>query len=161
KGTLGRVLKGLLPHELTHVLFAHYFGWQPPRWADEGGAILSEDGIQGNRQSQIFRKMLIDERSFSLRRLLAMRHYPDDVACLYAQGHSISRFLVGEKSRMVFLAFVREGLESGWDGAVQNQYGYQSVEQLEKAWLGWVAKERESETAEIRSSQKADRSPQI
>src|SRR5438270_9188167 len=93
KGPLERVLKGPLPHELTHVLFAYHFGVQPPRWADEGGAILSEDAAQGDRQRKFFRKILAEERSFSLRRLLAMRQYPDDVPCLYAQGHSVSRFL--------------------------------------------------------------------
>ena len=54
KGSLARIIRGALPHELTHVLFAHYFGAQPPRWADEGGAILSEDGLQGDRQSRLW-----------------------------------------------------------------------------------------------------------
>jgi len=146
-GPLDRVLKGLLPHELTHVLFAHHFGVQPPRWADEGGAILSEDQHQEERQSKMFRKMLAEERSFSLRRLLEMRQYPDDVACLYAQGHSISRFLVDVKGRKVFLAFVAEGLERGWDDAIQDRYGFESVEQLETAWLGWVEKRSEPGSA--------------
>jgi hypothetical protein len=149
KGAMGRVLKGVLPHELTHVLFAHYFGAQPPRWADEGGAILSEDDIQGDRQRQLFRKILLEERSFSLRRLLGMRQYPDDLTCLYAQGHSVSHFLVAAKSRRTFLAFVGEGLQRGWDKAARDQYGYQSVEELEKAWLGWVAKQLETNEASV------------
>src|SRR5436190_17750549 len=33
RGPLQLILKGPLPHELTHVLFAHHFGVQPPRWA--------------------------------------------------------------------------------------------------------------------------------
>jgi hypothetical protein len=139
-GPLDRIMKGLLPHELTHVLFAHHFGVQPPRWADEGGAILSEDRYQDERQSKLFRKILAEDRSFSLRRLLEMRQYPDDVACLYAEGHSISRFLVDAKGRKVFLAFVADGLKRGWDQAVQDQYGFENVEQLETAWLGWVEK---------------------
>jgi hypothetical protein len=138
-GPLPRVLNGPLPHELTHVLFAHYFGTQPPRWADEGGAILSEDAVQGERQRKLFRKIQSEERSFSLRRLLGMRAYPEDMACLYAQGHSISRFLVSAKSRKVFLTFVGDGLERGWDQAVREKYGYEDVEHLEQAWLGWVA----------------------
>jgi hypothetical protein len=143
QGPLERVLKGALPHELTHVLFAHYFGVQPPRWADEGGAILSEDGVQAERQRQLLRKIMADDRCFSLRRLLGMRQYPEDPTCLYAQGHSVSHFLVTAKSRKTFLSFVSEGLARGWDEATRDQYGYQNVEELEKAWLGWASKQPE------------------
>jgi hypothetical protein len=143
RGPLGRLLKGPLPHELTHVLFAHYFGAPPPRWADEGGAILSEDAFQGDYQRRAFSKIMAEERCFGLRRLLDMRQYPDDIACLYAQGHSFSRFLVDAKSRKVFLAFVRDGAARGWDAAVRDKYGYDDVEQLEQAWLGWARRQTE------------------
>jgi hypothetical protein len=138
RGPLDRIVKGPLPHELTHVLFAHYFGCPAPRWADEGGAILSEDEVQGDRQRKVFRTILAEKRQFSLRRLLGMRQYPTDVPSLYAQGHSISRFLVAAKSRKIFLAFVRDGLTRGWDEAAHERYGYDNVEQLERAWLAWV-----------------------
>jgi hypothetical protein len=141
EGPLDRILKGPLPHELAHVLFAHHFGAQPPRWADEGGAILSEGEYQGERQSKILRKILAEGKCFPLRRFFAMQQYPDDIPCLYAQGHSVSRFLVDAKGRKVFLAFVKGGVEGSWDDAVQEQYGYQNVEQLEKAWLTWVEKQ--------------------
>ena len=147
RGPLKRVLQGALPHELTHVLFAHYFSAQPPRWADEGGAILSEDGVQGERQRKLFRKIQSEDRCFSLRRLLGMHAYPEDVSCLYAQGHSLSRFLVAAKSRKAFLTFVSDGQDRGWDQAVRDQYGYDDIEHLEQAWLGWVAKQGESRTA--------------
>jgi len=66
---------------------------------------------------------------------LAMREYPADMRCLYAQGHSVSRFLVAAKGRQTFLAFVSDGLRRGWDDAVREQYGYKDVDHLEKAWL--------------------------
>jgi hypothetical protein len=149
RGSLDRVLKGPLPHEITHVLFAHFFGAQPPRWADEGAAIISEDGIQGERQRQLFRKILADESYFSLRRLLAMRAYPEDLTCLYAQGYSVSRFLITAKSRKTFVAFVRDGLDRGWDDAARNQYGYQTVEDMEKAWLGWASRQSDNRGAVV------------
>jgi len=141
KGPLDRVLKGALPHELTHVLFANHFGFQLPRWADEGGAILSEDEHQGERQAKLLKKILAEERCFTLRRLLEMQEYPTDMPCLYAQGHSVARYLVDSKSRKVFLNFVRDGLERGWDEAAANEYGFKNVEQLEKSWLAWVEKD--------------------
>jgi hypothetical protein len=73
-----------------------------------------------------------------------MRDYPADMTSLYAQGHSVARYLVSAKSRKVFLTFVGDGLKRGWDEAVRTQYGYDNVEQLEQAWLGWVAKQPET-----------------
>ena len=140
QGPLDRVLKGPLPHELTHVLFAHYFGAQAPRWADEGGAILSEDESQGERQTKAMRKLQAEKRYFPLRRLLEMRQYPQDMPAIYAQGHSLTRFLVDTKDRKAFLAFVKDGIDNSWDEAVVAKYGFKNVEQLEKNWVDWIAK---------------------
>jgi hypothetical protein len=135
KGALEEILKGPLPHELTHVLLGHHFGSQAPRWADEGAAILSEDQSQAAAQRKAFRKILAAEKQFPLRQFLAMREYPADMRCLYAQGHSVSRFLIAAKGRQTFLGFVSDGLRRGWDDAVRDQYGYNDVEHLEQAWL--------------------------
>lgn len=141
EGTLERILAGPLPHELTHLLLAHHFGFQPPRWADEGAAILSEGDAQGARHHEVLRTILDNRRQFPLRQLLEMAKYPADIPCLYAQGHSVSRFLVSSKGHKVFLAFVREGYETGWDAASKNQYGLENVETLERAWLAWLEKQ--------------------
>jgi len=78
---------------------------------------------------------------------LAMRDYPADMQCLYAQGYSVSRFLVSEKGHPAFLAFVSDGLERGsWDEAVRKRYGYKDVEHMEKAWLDWFQAQREMNT---------------
>jgi hypothetical protein len=134
-GALDQILKGPLPHELMHVLLAHYFGSQAPRWADEGAAILSETEGQEALQRKMFRKILAAEKHFPMRQFLAMRDYPADMKCLYAQGHSVSRFLVSAKGRPAFLTFVRDGLQRGWDDAVRNHYGYKDIEQMEKEWI--------------------------
>ena len=47
KGPKERLLNSVLPHEVTHTVFAYYFKQPVPRWADEGGAVLSEDDISG------------------------------------------------------------------------------------------------------------------
>ena len=82
RGPMERILKGPLAHELAHVIFAHHFGSQPPRWADEGGAILSEDDSQGAYQRKKIRILLVQQRQFPLRDFLAMRDYPDDLTLL-------------------------------------------------------------------------------
>ncbi len=143
KGALDEIVRGPLPHELTHVLFGHHFGLQVPRWADEGAAVLSEDKHQWTLQRRAFADILAAEKHFPLRTFLAMREYPDDVHCLYAQGHSVSRFLVSAKGRQVFLAFVSDGMKYGWDEAVRARYAFKDVEHLEKEWLDSLKAPRE------------------
>jgi uncharacterized protein (TIGR03000 family) len=54
---------------------------------------------------------------------------------LYAEGYSVTRFLVAARDRSTFLAFVKQGMHEGWDAAVREHYDYDSIEALEKAWL--------------------------
>jgi hypothetical protein len=136
EGSLDRLLVSVLPHEVTHTVFAYYFRCPLPRWADEGGAVLSEDDIERDRHDRLCRQILnTPRRAMPLRRLFALRDYPDDVMALYAQGYSVVNFLVNASNRQVFLAFVGDGMRYGWDHAAQAHYHYTSVEQLEEAWL--------------------------
>src|SRR5262249_38272150 len=49
RGPLERLLNSVLPHEVTHTVFAYYFRCPVPRWADEGGSVLSEDEVELER----------------------------------------------------------------------------------------------------------------
>ena len=42
QGSAERVLDSVLPHEITHMVFATHFRRPLPRWADEGGATSME-----------------------------------------------------------------------------------------------------------------------
>jgi hypothetical protein len=135
-GPLDRVLASVLPHEITHTIFAHYFRCPVPRWADEGGAVLSEDDIERNRHDQMVRQILNSPgRAMALRRLMTLRDYPGDVMALYAQGFSVTNFLVNAAGRPTFLNFVAHAMRHGWDSAVQTHYRYRSIEDLERAWI--------------------------
>lgn len=136
EGALDRLVASVLPHEVTHTVLAHYFRQPVPRWADEGGSVLSEDDIERTRHDRLVREILnTPGRAIPLRRLFAMTQYPRDVMVLYAEGYSVTSFLVGKSNRSQFLAFVARGLRGDWDGAVRQYYGYQSVEALEQDWL--------------------------
>jgi hypothetical protein len=135
QGPLDRLLASVLPHEITHTVFAHYFRCPVPRWADEGGSVLSEDDIERERHDKLTRQILNNNQQIPLRRLFALKDYPREVMCLYAQGFSMSDYLVKRSDRRTFLAFVGQGMQSGWDHAVQSFYGHRSVEELEEAWL--------------------------
>lgn len=136
EGSLDRVLASVLPHEVTHTVFAYYFRCPVPRWADEGGAVLSEDDIERSRHDQLVRQILNSGRAIPLRRLFALRDYPNDVMTLYAEGYSVSQFLVDRSNRQTFLGFVAYGMgPQGWDNAVRAYYRFNSVDELEQAWL--------------------------
>lgn len=136
EGTVDRLIASVLPHEVTHTVFAYHFRRPVPRWADEGGSVLSEDEQERKRHDQLVRQVLnTPGRAIPLERLFALTQYPRDVMVLYAQGYSVTNFLVGQSSRAKFLTFVGDGMRRGWDTACQAHYGFRSVRDLEKAWI--------------------------
>jgi hypothetical protein len=148
EGSLDRLLASVLPHEVTHTVFAHYYRCPVPRWADEGGAVLSEDDVERNRHDALVRQILnTPGRAIPLRRLFSLTKYPPDVMVLYAEGYSVSNFLVAQGGRTEFLAFVAQGMRGDWDAAAQAHYRYNSVEELEKAWVEDLSRKRQQPEA--------------
>lgn len=137
QGPLDRLEKSVLPHEITHTVFAHYFGCPVPRWADEGGSVLSEDDVERIRHDRLVRNILNANQQIRLRTLLRLTEYPRGrVMHLYAQGYSLTNYLVNHRSdRQTFLRFVAHGMRYGWDSAAQTYYQHRNVEELEEAWL--------------------------
>jgi hypothetical protein len=135
EGPLDRLLASVLPHEVTHTVFAYYFRCPVPRWADEGGSVLSEDDPERIRHDKLVRQILNQGRAIPLRRLFGLRDYPREVMCLYAEGFSMANYLVNAGGRQNYLKFVAHGMQQGWDSAVRTYYRYNSVEELEQAWL--------------------------
>jgi hypothetical protein len=139
RGPRERLLNSVLPHEVTHTVFAYYFRQPVPRWADEGGSVLSEDDIERSRHDQMCRQILNQGRAMRLGYLFTLMDYPNDVMTLYAEGFSVSRFLVEQSDRATFLRFVAQGMKGDWNGAAQKYYGA-SVNQLEANWISALKK---------------------
>lgn len=135
RGPLDRLIYSVLPHEITHTIFAHHFKSPVPRWADEGGSVLSEDDAERDRHDKLVRAILNKGQQIPMRTLFGLKEYPPQVMCLYAQGFSISDYLVKRSNRQHFLNFVGQGLHYGWDHAAKSHFGHNSVEELEQAWL--------------------------
>jgi hypothetical protein len=153
EGSYERLLNSVLPHEITHTVFAHHFRAPVPRWADEGGSVLSEDDLERNRHDSLCRQKLNAGQGMRLRTLLPLKQYPNDVMVLYAQGFSVTRFLVEQADRATFLNFVAMGMQSptAWDAAAQQFYGFHTIEELEKAWIDSLRKPRSGPSAAIAS----------
>jgi RNA polymerase sigma factor (sigma-70 family) len=136
EGPLDRILDATLPHEITHVLFAHHFGCPLPRWADEGVAILSSDQIERTSNEKALEPVLnTPGRFITLDKLFAFKEFPSDAAALYAEGYSLTRYLVESRNRQVFLQFVADGMRDGWEKAASRHYGYGSIAEMEEDWL--------------------------
>lgn len=139
QGPQDKLLASVLPHEVTHTVFAYYFRCPLPRWADEGGAVLSENDEERIQHDKICRNILNHGQAIPLRQLFGLREYPRDgnkVMALYAQGFSVTNFLVNSSSRQTFLHFLTQAMQTqNWDAALRTYYRYNSVEEFEQAWL--------------------------
>jgi hypothetical protein len=137
EGEYNKLLYSVLPHEVTHTVFADYFRYPVPRWADEGGSVLSENDAERAHHDKLIRSYLNNRQGVQLRRLFMLKEYNElpDVMMLYAEGFSVSNYLVSLGGRQAFLGFVSMGLQGKWDQGVQTYYQKNSVEELEQAWL--------------------------
>lgn len=144
RGDAKKLLDSVLPHEVTHTVLAHYFGRPVPRWADEGGSVLSENDDERYRHDVSCRELLNAGRGIRLRVLFRLVEYPRDIAVLYAQGYSVSHYLVkkggdGKEGRAKLLQFLSAGMAGNsiesWNAAANKLYGFESVDALEEAWL--------------------------
>lgn len=141
QGSRERVLDSVLPHEITHTVFATHFGRPLPRWADEGACTTTEDVSERRKQEKLLNDFLRTNRGIPFNRMFEMTEYPSDVLPLYAQGYSLARFLIALEGKPRFVAFVGEGLKTkNWAAAIQRNYGFHDLSDLQVRWNRWVAK---------------------
>ena len=136
-GETNQLLHSVLPHEITHTVFAQHFGQAVPRWADEGGSVLSENDEERYSHDVRCRELLNRGKGIPLQVLFAMNDYPPDMITLYAQGYSVCQFLIDRDGKKKFLEFIRVGMKSGnrnWNEAVQ-LYGFNTPDDLQVEWL--------------------------
>ncbi len=141
QGTLERILDSVIPHEVSHTIFACHFRRPLPRWADEGAATLVEIESERRIQTLTVNETINTRRRIPLRQLLAMKEYPSDqgaLRVLYAQGYSLAQLLVQEGGKQRYLAFLEDAHRTNWDQAIARHYPHQNVEGLEQYWQKWV-----------------------
>jgi len=139
QGSEERILDSVLPHEITHTIFASHFRRPLPRWADEGACTTVEHPVERSRQHRMLIEHLTNGRGISFPEMFAMKEYPADVLPLYSQGYSLARYLIERGGRHKYVSFVAEGLASdNWSAALQKHYGVPSVAQMQHVWLDWV-----------------------
>ena len=141
QGSLERILDSVLPHEISHTIFACHFRRPLPRWADEGAATLAEHESERRRQVLTVRQVVGGRRRIPLRNLLSIKEYPvdpQDVLTLYAEGYALAELLVQEGGRERYLKFLGDAHAAGWEKAIRTHYSYGGIEDLEKRWHDWI-----------------------
>jgi hypothetical protein len=163
-GPLSDVLTLQIPKQMTHLVLAEYFGRPVPRWLNDGFAALTEsESVQAGHDAKV-REQLNAGRGLRLRSLFKMTESPRDADVVTAQGHSVVQFLryrpvVSREPRLTFdiidanrkptaiylddrhfshyvvIEFVRRGFKEGWDAAAKAVYGFESVDDMEEAWI--------------------------
>ena len=139
QGSAERILDSVLPHEITHMVYASHFRQPLPRWADEGGATSVEHTSEKNKHRNMLNEFLRTGRGIAFNQMFAMSDYPSDIMPLYAQGYSLAEFLIQTGGRKKYVEFLGDGLKTDdWAGAVQRHYGVQDLGTLQNTWLAWV-----------------------
>lgn len=145
QGTPERILDSVIPHEVSHTIFASYFRRPLPRWADEGAASLVEHESERRRQSMLLHQVFNTPQRIPLTTLISMKEYPGDmqsVLTLYAEGYSLADYLVqsgGETGKERYLRFLQDAYDHDWNHAIRTWYGLSDVPSLERRWSNWVA----------------------
>ncbi len=139
QGSLERVLDSVLPHEVTHTVFATYFRRPLPRWADEGACTTVEHPSERNKQQRMLIQFLQTGRGIAFSQMFRMKEYPRDVMPLYSQGHSLATYFISQGGRRKFLDYLAFGLQDeNWVAATRKYYGFTSLAALQNSWLDWV-----------------------
>lgn len=147
-GPVDRLLDAVLPHEITHTIFATHFGRPLPRWADEGACTTVEHESERRKNHQMLISFLTSRpsRGIPFNRMFTMKQYPHDILPLYAQGYSVARYLIQQKGRRHFVQFLEKGMSiesnnydtTAWDQATSEYYGYKNLSDLQISWEKWV-----------------------
>lgn len=139
QGSAERLYDSVLPHEITHMVFASHFRQPLPRWADEGGATTVEHQSERMKHRKMLIQFLKTRRGIAFSRMFAMKEYPRDIMPLYAQGYSLAEFLIQQGGRRKYIDFLGDGLESGrWSDTIHRHYGVENLGALQNQWLAWV-----------------------
>jgi hypothetical protein len=126
-----------LPHELVHVVLAQLFpDAAPPRWAEEGLALLYDPADKQQRHRDDLRQALQGQGAIPLPRLFLEAGYPTGWprGVFYGQSLSMVEYLTALGGRGQFVRFVQGCLDQGHDAALRAVYGIDGAADLERRW---------------------------
>jgi hypothetical protein len=122
---------------MTHVVLADLLGGrQPPRWADEGMALLADPNEKQRLHNHDLQNAYSRRTAFRTVELMTLENYPHPsrVPAFYGQSLSLTRFLATRDNPTTFVAFLQGSLDEGYDAALRKHYDIAGVAHLERLW---------------------------
>lgn len=125
-----------LPRELTHVVLADLFPDRcPPKWAEEGMAVLAGTAEEIGRYRQTLPRCLRTGDWIGLMQLLEMKEFPaEKITGFYCESVSLTEYLVRLRGERDFTLFLRDCQRYGTAQSLRRQYGIDGIAALESAW---------------------------
>jgi hypothetical protein len=126
-----------LPRELTHVVLADLFpNTPPPRWAEEGMAVLAGAPDEVSRYVRTLGRCARGGELLPTAALLELKDFPpaDKITGFYCASVTLVDFLVKQKGEQHFLMFLRDCQRYGTTQALRRQYDLDGPTGLEQAW---------------------------
>ncbi|MEI7781030.1 MAG: hypothetical protein WCJ18_03785 [Planctomycetota bacterium] len=132
------VIPDALSHELVHVVLAdHFVAAPPPRWADEGIALLFDGTEKQLGHEDDFRLAQRHGFSFTSADLVALEEYPADARrqrVFYGQSAALVRWLIARRDAATFIRFVDDIAADGLTTSLKRHYELDSIAFLDSAW---------------------------
>ena len=139
QGTVERIIDSVIPHEVTHTIFACRFRQPVPRWVDEGAATSVEHISERTKYRRMLVGFLQTNRGIAFRTMVNAKEYPQDAMPFYAQSYTAAEYLITRGGRKRYIAFVEMGIQTNdWGRALKQYYGYENLAQFQDVWLAWV-----------------------
>lgn len=125
-----------LPRELTYIILADLFpDREPPRWAAIGMAVLATETESERCQRTLARCHRAGEL-YSMSAFLELKGPPSNnaITAYYVESASIVEHLVQRKDAKTFRIFLMDAARYGLEKALDRQYGYASLKDLDDDW---------------------------
>jgi hypothetical protein len=131
------LVQNALPRELTHVVLADLFpNTPPPKWAEEGMAVLAGSPEEVSRYVRTLTRCARSGELVPMAALLEMKDFPpaEKITGYYCASVTLVDYLVKLKGEQYFLAFLRDCQRYGTTQALRRQYDIDGPAGLEQAW---------------------------
>jgi hypothetical protein len=132
------VVPDAIDHELVHVVLAdHFVHAAPPRWADEGLALLFDTPEKQKGHEADFQDARRRGLVWSAADLLSLEDYPADSArqkIFYGQSAALVRWLIARRDAATFIRFLDDAAEVGMEAALDRHYAITSLASVSSAW---------------------------
>jgi len=132
------IVPDAIDHELVHVVLAdHFVHSAPPRWADEGLALLFDTPEKQRGHEADFQDARRRGLTWTAADLLALEDYPIDgprQKIFYGQSAALVRWLIARRDAATFIRFLDDAAHVGMEVALDRHYAITSLVSVSSAW---------------------------